>query len=328
MAVTMVLTGLVFVPSLSFAETNANIDSIVSLRSQIVELQLKLRTLLAHTKSLQAEAMSEARADAKSDKMKDKEEREDDREERREEWAEKKLCKKANKGVGLALGHLFAPGWLKTRGDDCVKLPPSASTTPSDTTTPMISTVLVAEGSGEAILTWTTSENTTSSAFLSLSSPVTIGASGVVEVKSDSNGRLHRAKVTNLSALTKYYILVRAEDKSGNVGVSTETSFTTKAEVDMTAPIQSAIGISAVASSTATVNWKTNEAASSQVYYGKVSPLILADAGVKSDSSLTTDHHVTLTNLSSGTSYFVVVSSTDASGNLSQSSEFVFTTSQ
>ncbi len=69
--------------------------------------------------------------------------------------------------------------------------------------------------------------------------------------------------------------------------------------------------------------WSTNEDADSAVKYGTASGTYTETA---SDVTLTTSHALTLTGLTSGTTYYYVVESTDGASNTSTSNEYSFTT--
>lgn len=92
---------------------------------------------------------------------------------------------------------------------------------------------------------------------------------------------------------------------------------------DVTPPVVSAISSTRVTGTEANITWTTNEAADSQVEYGKTtaygSMFPLAPA-------LVTSHSVMLTGLSEYTVYHYGVKSRDAAGNLSISGDGTFTT--
>jgi len=92
---------------------------------------------------------------------------------------------------------------------------------------------------------------------------------------------------------------------------------------DTTPPVITAVRVSGVTSSAATVSWATNEPADSQVEYGTT-----AAYGSSSplDPTLTTTHTVTLSSLSAATTYYCRVKSRDAAGNLAVTSDFIITT--
>lgn len=91
--------------------------------------------------------------------------------------------------------------------------------------------------------------------------------------------------------------------------------------IDVTPPT-----ISAIASSTgptsATINWTTDEAATSTVRYGLTSGY----GSASTSASLVTTRSIVLTGLTPSTVYHYQVSSSDPSGNLATSSDLTFTT--
>jgi serine protease len=92
---------------------------------------------------------------------------------------------------------------------------------------------------------------------------------------------------------------------------------------DTTPPVISNIQVSGITSNSAVITWTTDEAATSVVYYGTTTSY----GSSTSASGYTTNHSVTLTGLTTGTTYHFKVESADASGNTSQSSDSTFTTS-
>jgi hypothetical protein len=90
---------------------------------------------------------------------------------------------------------------------------------------------------------------------------------------------------------------------------------------DITPPVLSSIA-STTATSFATITWTTDEVSDSQVDYGLTSSYTSSST---LNSATTTTHSVTLSSLSSGTTYHFRVRSTDESGNLATSSDKTFT---
>lgn len=92
---------------------------------------------------------------------------------------------------------------------------------------------------------------------------------------------------------------------------------------DTTAPSLSSVSASSVTESGATITWSSNEASDSQVEYG-----LTASYGNQTslNSSLVTSHSVSLSSLSSNTTYHYRVKSRDAAGNLATSGDALFTT--
>lgn len=95
---------------------------------------------------------------------------------------------------------------------------------------------------------------------------------------------------------------------------------------DTTAPVISSVASSGIGSTTTTVGWTTNESATSKVYYGTVTPLVLGSASSTSDASLVTSHSLNLIGLSASTTYYYVAESKDAANNTALSSEQSFVT--
>ena len=123
-----------------------------------------------------------------------------------------------------------------------------------------------------------------------------------------------------------YTVTFTVRDDHGHTVTSTVTvSVTTSGVTDVTPPVLSSI-VSAPGVSTSTITWVTNENATSKVYFGTTSPVDLATAQSVSDGSLVSTHSITLTGLNATTTYFFVVSSTDASNNVATSGTMSFVT--
>ncbi len=92
---------------------------------------------------------------------------------------------------------------------------------------------------------------------------------------------------------------------------------------DTTPPTISSISVSNITTTGATVSWTTNESATSQLQYGPSTSY-----GSVTNSNGTTNHTVTLSNLTPNTTYNFRVSATDTSNNNSLSTNQTFTTAQ
>ena len=213
------------------------------------------------------------------------------------------------------LGRIFGEGWLKNH--EC-------STSP-DTTDPVIRSLDV------------TTTNTTATIALAASEPV----SAVVGYDQDnSHGKIasHLDFSTNQTIIirglernTKYHYIVTIRDRAGNVTMSNDKTFTTandRPDTNNDAPVISDIQVVTTGTNRAEINWSTNERATSRIYYSKTSPLVIGNIQIASDTSLATDHSVTLSNLSSDTQYHYIVESVDTDSNISVSSEHSFTTNK
>jgi hypothetical protein len=92
--------------------------------------------------------------------------------------------------------------------------------------------------------------------------------------------------------------------------------------VDNTPPAISAITPNSIASSTETITWTTNKAATSVVSFG----LTTSYGSASSSATLVTSHSIALTGLTASTTYDFEVSSADSQGNTATSSNQTFTT--
>ena len=276
----------------------------------------------------------------------EKNEKEDkgDRDDRKENATTTK--NKKNIGTCLkAFGHLIAPGWIKNNsqlslGENCnlpfgiaKKFRGTATSTPPtvDTTAPIISSLKANSRVLGAVLRWTTNEKSDSTVFYSLTSPVNVNASSTLSVSNGTLVRDHQVVIGSLQASTTYYAIVRSRDASGNTTLSSQISFTTKSPLvvnDTTPPVISAI-VSFTATTSVRVGWTTNEFSTSRVYYSTLASVDInatTTAFVENISSLTKNHLMTVSPLSSGTVYHFKVESTDASLNVSRSPAFSATT--
>jgi hypothetical protein len=187
------------------------------------------------------------------------------------------------------------------------------TTTPADTTPPVISSIASSTGTSTASVTWSTNEAATSTIDYGLTTSYGTTATS-------SGTSTHSASLTGLATSTVYHYRVYAVDASGNVSTSSDLTFTTTVGPDVTAPIISSIA-SSTATSTASVTWSTNEAATSTVDYG-----LTTGYGTTATSSGTTTHSVSLTGLATSTTYHYRVTARDSSGNVSTSSDLTFVT--
>ena len=129
---------------------------------------------------------------------------------------------------------------------------------------------------------------------------------------------------TGLSPSTAYSYTVSAYDAAGNnSSQSSSVSATTLAAADTTGPTISSVAASSVTSSGATITWTTNENSDSQVEYGLTSSY---GSNTTLSASMVTSHSQSLSGLSAGTLYHYRARSKDASGNLSYSGDYTFTT--
>ena len=195
----------------------------------------------------------------------------------------------------------------------------------ADTTPPVISNKLATPQATTTLITWKTNESATSIVEYATSSMST--STSVTQVSDSALVMSHSITLTNLTPSTLYYFLVKSRDAAGNTATSSEMTFTTLAASvpDTTPPVISSISATPLTTS-ATVTWTTNEAATGKVKYAKTSLASATTTNIVSNSSLITSHSLNLTSLESGTQYFYMVESSDGSGNTATSTERTFTT--
>jgi len=190
-------------------------------------------------------------------------------------------------------------------------------TLPGDTTAPVISEASISASAvtgTSATISWTTDEPSTSQVEYW---PGSLSALDTNLVTS------HSVILTDLISGTTYHYKTRSVDAAGNLTISDEHTFTTSGTApDTTPPVLSAVSVSDVTSDSATISWTTDEPSTSQVEYGITTSSLSA-----LDTTMVTSHSVTLTDLSSDTTYNFKVRSSDASGSLAISDEHTFTTS-
>jgi len=193
-------------------------------------------------------------------------------------------------------------------------------TTATDTTQPVIKNVAASVLTTTTVaITWETDELATSN--VEYGTTVGYGSTAPTPADTVADRKAHVVVLSGLSPGTPYHYRVKSQDVYGNEAVSIDDTFATTA--DTTAPVISGITETGVNADTATIQWNTDEFASTQVEYGTT-------AGYGSttvlDATLVLEHTVSLDGLQSGTTYHYRVKSVDASGNIAISDDNSFTT--
>ena len=204
-----------------------------------------------------------------------------------------------------------------------------ASTTP-DTIAPVISDILTRAGQTKAIITWRTNEKADGKVYYS-TTPVNLASASVILAnKQGFGGKDSYVLIKGLATSTKYYVVIEAKDKAGNVARSSEFSFTTKSNgsipPDVVPPVINAISTS-VSTSTIDVSWSTNEVATSKVYYSTTTPVSASLSAFVQSGAFVLNHNLKIEGLASSTLYYLLIESTDTSANTATSSQFSTTTS-
>ncbi len=228
----------------------------------------------------------------------------------------------------------------------------SFTTSAPDVTAPVISNVrwdddpiyeLHMDEDGTADVGWDTNELTTGKIYFNTSFPVNISTAVVVtnaySAATDFDTGPPIAEDPDPGYLvinTTYYFIIVATDLAGNAATSSSASytFTTGGAHDETMPVITNIQVSDITSSTATVSWNITEDSPLEdppntLDYGTTSgSLNLSKAPNPVGGSLPNlTHSVSLTGLSSNTTYYFEIHETDRAGNQIDMPEQSFTTS-
>ena len=121
---------------------------------------------------------------------------------------------------------------------------------------------------------------------------------------------------------TAYHYKVTSVDSAGNTASSSDRTCGVP-QSDTTPPIISSITVTNITSSSATVNWTTNEVSDNRVDYGTTTSY----SNNVTNASMVTSHSMNLTSLNQGATYNFKVTSKDPSNNSSSSANQTFTTS-
>jgi len=146
------------------------------------------------------------------------------------------------------------------------------------------------------------------------------GSYSITQGDASESNTSHDVTVIGLDPNTKYHYVVSSTDSLGLVGQTTDDTFTTKSAL----PAIQSRTISNISESVATVNWNTGSVlASGEVDFTDLRSHRQLSMG---DPAFLTHHAVELTNLIFGTSYSVVIKSTNQSGDVVTSNPITFTT--
>lgn len=188
---------------------------------------------------------------------------------------------------------------------------------PPDTTAPTLSAI-TAGGITQtsATITWTTNESADSQ--IAFGTTVVYGQLTALDPALVTS---HSQQLTGLTPGTTYNYQARSKDAAGNAGASSNFTFTTLA-ADTTPPTLTLQAVSGITTTSATVNWTTNEASDTQVEFGTTTAY---GTSTTLNGTLLTTHVQQLTGLTPGTQYYYRARSRDTTGNLG-TAEGSFTT--
>lgn len=109
-------------------------------------------------------------------------------------------------------------------------------------------------------------------------------------------------------------------------GIAKKLGVTPPAGTDTTAPVISAIASSDITATTAKIKFTTDETTTGKIWLSTVTPVVLADAVLVTDTTATKNHEITLTGLVPEKTYYYIVGASDASANASSGDQGSFTT--
>jgi hypothetical protein len=216
---------------------------------------------------------------------------------------------------------------------------PSSDTDPPDITGESVTNV----DCSFAIIQWTTDEAASSQVVYSTSDgfdPSTEGTRYPTWDIDGANKTSHSITINGLTSATQYYYYVRSYDASGNESFSaSQGTFTTTSVCDNTPPkiVDSPGGstdadpfTSGISDVSATINWFTDEYATSQVVYSTTSPVTSGTYWTypvsDSDGANLLTHSIQISGLLAETTYYYYVHTEDAAGNSTNSLTFSFDT--
>ena len=190
----------------------------------------------------------------------------------------------------------------------------SFDTDPGDIIPPVITGPSISLDSASLVtVTWTTNELASTVVEYGVKAP---GENSVGPA--DDLTLFHQVHISGLTPAQAYLIRVKSKDASGNISYSPTQTLATP-----NSPFISGFTITDVTLTSAVVQWTTSTSSTTKAEYGVASSKY--DNSVD-DASYSTTHIVRLSNLASGTTYYLRISGVDQAGNLLQSDEKIFAT--
>jgi len=172
--------------------------------------------------------------------------------------------------------------------------------------------------STSANITWTT--NNAASSQVGYGTTASYGATTALDA---SMLTVHSVNLSGLSPSTTYHFQAMSKDASGSSASSGDLTFTTGTVPLPTPPTLSAVNATNITPTTATITWTTDQASTTQVFYGTNTSY---GSNSMLDSTLVTSHTVNLSGLLAGTQYHFKAQSQNATGNTGSSGDITFTT--
>ncbi len=185
-----------------------------------------------------------------------------------------------------------------------------------DIAPPVIFAEAASLGTGTgAMITWMTNE--ASDTQVDYGTETTYGSTATLNTALVTS---HNQELSGLTESTTYHYRVRSRDQAGNLSISGDFTFTT---LDITAPVISEVTATDMTTTSAAINWTTNEASNDRVEYCEGENTCKTSA---QDTTPLENHSITITDLTAGTTYKYRIISMDQAGNISTSTDMTFTT--
>lgn len=179
-----------------------------------------------------------------------------------------------------------------------------------------ISNINITATDKTAVITW----NTNRPAYAKVQYGLNSGAY-TFTLQTNQKATTQTITILGLSADTTYYFKILSDDGTNQV-YSSERYLRTGKAIDNQAPTISGVSVVYTTGSTATIQWSTDEDATTEVEYG----MSQTYGASKVDGRLVRVHDITLTGLIDGTSYHFRVKSKDKSNNISTWYDSTFST--
>lgn len=180
------------------------------------------------------------------------------------------------------------------------KLPTGKFTSPAT----LVSGPSASASNRKATINWTTDRTSDSR----IQYGTQTGQYFATEAASSDQVVAHSIQLTNLNPGTTYYYKAKWTDEDGNIGLSSEKTFTT-----LPAPSVKEVTVLNLGVSSATINFISKEAVQVKLYYGKSEGF----GGVKTlnTSQAESTYSIALDSLDDGSKYFFKINTLDSDGN-------------
>ena len=116
------------------------------------------------------------------------------------------------------------------------------------------------------------------------------------------------------------------KSNSGSGNNNSNDNNGSNSQTDITAPVISNLSASSIKTTEAKISWNTNEKTTAKVWYSTVNSVVTSGTPNMQHTDFSDSHSFDLSGLTVNTAYFYVVSSADHSGNVTMSAQGTFTT--